>query len=41
MHAGVLAAREALRKDLQKRLITGVDDHVMEDVMVATMLDPR
>jgi hypothetical protein len=41
MHAGVLSARKALRKDLKNRLITKVDGRVMEDVLVATMLDPR
>jgi hypothetical protein len=41
MHVGVLAARKALRNDLKNRLISRVDDGVMEDMMVATMLDPR
>jgi hypothetical protein len=30
-----------MKKDLQRRLIDGVDERIMEDTYVATTLDPR
>jgi hypothetical protein len=41
MDSAVKQARSAMRKDLQRRLIDGVPVRIMEDVYVATTLDPR
>jgi hypothetical protein len=41
MDFGVKRARTSLRKDLQRRLIDAVPEAIMEDLSVATVLDPR